>query len=58
VFSAHDLGEQPHFGMRGFVVDLAYVVTTHSGDDSVVDFSKVDPVGVVEIDDACSGGSG
>jgi hypothetical protein len=52
VFAAHNLGEQPSFGMREFAVDLAYVVDPSLAQDAILDWAKVDFVGLAEIDDA------
>lgn len=49
---AHFPGEAPHFGMRGFPVDLNYVVDESLADDTYLDIFKIDRVGIVEIDDA------
>jgi hypothetical protein len=51
ILSARTPGQQFHFGMREFAVDLAYVVDPLLADDSFVDPDRVDYVGVVEIDD-------
>jgi hypothetical protein len=52
VFSAHDRSERPSFGMREFAVDLAYVVDPSLAQDTIVDWAKIDLVGLAEIDDA------
>jgi hypothetical protein len=51
VFSAHNPGEQPTFGMREFPVDLAYVVDPSLAQDTILDLAKIDFIGQAEIDD-------
>lgn len=51
ILSAYTPGQQPHFGMRDFAVDLAYVVDPSLADDSFMDPDRVDYMGVAEIDD-------
>ena len=51
ILSAYTPGQQLHFGMRDFAVDLAYVVDPSLADDSFMDPARVDYAGVVEIDD-------
>jgi len=50
VMRAHVPGVRPYFGMRDFAVDLAYVVDPSLREDGVFDATKVEFVGVVEID--------
>ncbi len=51
VFRANTPDEQPHYGMRGFAIDLAYVIDPSYASDSTFDPSKVVNVAVAEIDD-------
>lgn len=44
-------GEQPHFGMQAFPVDLAFVIDLSLLDDSGIDFDKLLPIATAEIDD-------
>ena len=52
VIRAHTPGEEPYFGMRGFVVDLACVTDSGPGGDEAVDLAGLDFAAVVAIDDA------
>lgn len=52
VFRADTPGDQPHHGMRGFPVYLAYAIDPTYASDATLDPSKVADVAVVEIDDA------
>lgn len=44
-------GEQPHFGMQRFPVDLASVTDLSLLDDPGIDFGKLLPIATAEIDD-------
>ncbi|CAN5472862.1 hypothetical protein BH09ACT8_BH09ACT8_55780 [soil metagenome] len=44
-------GEQPHFGMQRFPVDLASVIDLSLLDDTGIDFGKLLPIATAEIDD-------
>lgn len=44
-------GEQPHFGMQAFPVDLAFVIDLSLLDDPGIDFAKILPIATAEIDD-------
>ncbi|MEU0497908.1 hypothetical protein ABZ195_20740, partial [Mycobacterium sp. NPDC006124] len=44
-------GDTPHYGMQRFPVDIAYVLDLSYHDDQVVDFTKLQPVAAVDIDD-------
>ncbi|WP_141564228.1 hypothetical protein [Mycolicibacterium palauense] len=44
-------GDAPHYGMQRFPVDIAYVLDLSYHDDQVVDFTKLQPVAAVDIDD-------
>jgi hypothetical protein len=44
-------GQQPHFGMQAFPVDLAFVIDLSLLDDPGIDFAKILPIATAEIDD-------
>ncbi|XTP38455.1 hypothetical protein ACORG1_33950 (plasmid) [Mycobacterium sp. TJFP1] len=44
-------GEQPHYGMHRFPVDLAYAIDLSYLDDPALDFGKILPIATAEIDD-------
>ncbi|MBX9918660.1 MAG: hypothetical protein K2Y33_02335 [Mycolicibacterium frederiksbergense] len=44
-------GEQPHYGMHRFPVDLAYAIDLSYIDDPALDFGKILPIATAEIDD-------
>jgi hypothetical protein len=44
-------GQTPHYGMRAFPVDLAYVIDPAYVEDPHADPASIDIVGLVEIDD-------